>query len=147
MLNSSAQLLRTPVSRWYAEWKAGRAAAADVEGAAVDAAFAQGRALADLMARPPRQPSQPAIDGRMWRGVVLTGVIMAAITVFVLAATTVHALRPGLDAIAAQRRRALVQTGQRHATVRHELRVAEQEAATVHFRLDTVAGQRVEARG
>ncbi|MEO6032285.1 MAG: cation-translocating P-type ATPase [Burkholderiaceae bacterium] len=32
----------------------------------------------DVMARPPRKPSEPAIDARMWRGVIEIGLVMAA---------------------------------------------------------------------
>jgi len=48
------------------------------------------------------QPMPPRAFRHDGSSVALAALAMAAITVFVLAATTVHALRPGLDAIAAQ---------------------------------------------
>ncbi len=38
----------------------------------------------DLMARPPRRRNEPAIDARMWRGVVETGLVMALATLLTI---------------------------------------------------------------
>ena len=38
----------------------------------------------DLMSRPPRPPGEPVITPRMWRGIALVGVVMAAGTLLVL---------------------------------------------------------------
>jgi Ca2+-transporting ATPase len=40
-----------------------------------------------LMASPPRPVSEPVVTGRMWRGIVFVGVVMAAGTLFVLDAS------------------------------------------------------------
>jgi len=45
---------------------------------------------ADLMSRKPRKPTDRLIDGRMWRGVAMTGVVMAVVTLLAL-----DALLPG----------------------------------------------------
>ncbi|PKQ14823.1 MAG: haloacid dehalogenase, partial [Actinobacteria bacterium HGW-Actinobacteria-8] len=45
---------------------------------------------ADLMSRKPRKPTDRLIDGRMWRGVALTGMVMAVVTLLAL-----DALLPG----------------------------------------------------
>ncbi|MFC5037722.1 cation transporting ATPase C-terminal domain-containing protein [Tianweitania sediminis] len=38
----------------------------------------------DAMARPPRDPAKPTINLRMWRGVMATGSVMAAATLFTI---------------------------------------------------------------
>ncbi|MCB2177425.1 MAG: cation-transporting P-type ATPase [Actinomycetales bacterium] len=42
------------------------------------------RPVEDLMARPPRRPDQRVIDAAMWRGVLLVGVVTAAVTLAAL---------------------------------------------------------------
>ena len=44
-------------------------------------------AAAGLMDRPPRPAGERVITGRMWRGIVFVGVVMAAATLFVLDAS------------------------------------------------------------
>ena len=41
----------------------------------------------DLMLQPPRPNGEPVITGEMWRGILFTGVVMAAVTLFVLDAS------------------------------------------------------------
>ncbi|MDU0348024.1 cation-translocating P-type ATPase [Actinomyces sp. MRS3W] len=38
----------------------------------------------DVMGRPPRQPTERVIDGAMWRGVIIIGAVMAAVTLATL---------------------------------------------------------------
>ncbi|MFD2648091.1 cation-translocating P-type ATPase [Devosia albogilva] len=49
----------------------------------------------DLMQRPPRRPDQPAIDRRMWAGVLFTGLVMAATTLFTIDFYLPHGLIEG----------------------------------------------------
>jgi len=41
----------------------------------------------DLMRQPPRPNGEPVITGEMWRGIFFTGIVMAALTLFVLDAS------------------------------------------------------------
>ena len=41
----------------------------------------------DLMRQPPRPNGEPVITGEMWRGILFTGVVMAAVTLFMLDAS------------------------------------------------------------
>jgi len=38
----------------------------------------------DVMARPPRRLTAPAIDGRMWAGILSVGIVMAMVTLFTI---------------------------------------------------------------
>ena len=50
---------------------------------------------AGLMRQPPRPPGERVITGRMWRGIVFVGVVMAAATLLVLDASLPGGLVPG----------------------------------------------------
>ncbi|NYI41663.1 cation-translocating P-type ATPase [Demequina lutea] len=54
---------------------------------------------ADLMSRQPRKPTDRLIDGRMWRGVALTGIVMAVVTLVALDAFLPGGLIEGSESL------------------------------------------------
>jgi Ca2+-transporting ATPase len=52
------------------------------------------------MRSPPRDPSRPVIDGRMWRDIAFIGLVMAVGTLFVIDAALPGGLVPGSGSLA-----------------------------------------------
>ncbi len=57
----------------------------------------------DVMARPPRGLGDRAIDGRMWAGILLTGLATAAVTLLTIDLFLPGGLLPGADSLAVAR--------------------------------------------